>query len=117
MQNQIAAMEQSTSWRVTRPLRRAGSLARKLRGPNLLARIVKRLTRVELLRRLLIPILLRYPALGRRVAVTLVAVKQAAPDPLPADVTHVPDELRGLPVSVRNVLADLQRARNPHTGT
>ena len=117
MQNQIAAMEQSTSWRVTRPLRRAGSLARKLRGPNLLARIVKRLTRVELLRRLLIPILLRYPALGRRVAVTLVAVKQAAPDPLPADVAHVPDELRGLPVSVRNVLADLQRARNPHTGT
>jgi len=117
MQNQIAAMEHSTSWRVTRPLRRAGSLVRKLRGPHLLQRAVKRLTKVELLRRLLIPILLRYPALGRRVAVTLVAVKQAVPDPLPADVAHVPDELRGLPVSVRKVLADLERARPPHTGT
>ena len=117
LQERIGALEGSTSWRITSPLRRAGVLARKLRAPNLLPRIVKRLTRVELLRRLLIPILLRYPALGRRVAVTLVAVKQAAPDPLPQDVAYVPDELRGLPESVRNVLADLQRARNSHTGT
>ena len=113
----IAALESSTSWKVTRPLRKAGGLLATLRRPHLLQRLVKRLTKIELLRRLLIPILLRYPALGRRVAVTLVAVKQAAPDPLPEDVAHVPDELRGLPVSVRNALADLQRARNPHTGT
>lgn len=113
----IAALENSTSWKVTHPLRKAGALLARLRRPHLLQRLVKRLTRIELLRRLLIPILLRYPALGRRVAVTLVAVKQAAPDPLPEDVAHVPDELRGLPVSVRKALADLQRARNPHTGT
>ncbi|EKU83205.1 FkbM family methyltransferase [Massilia timonae] len=117
LQGQIAALENSTSWKITRPLRRAGGLARKLREPHLLQRVVKRLTRVELLRRLLIPILLRFPALGRRVAVTLVAVKQAVPDPLPADVAHVPDELRGLPVSVRTALADLQRARTTHTSS
>jgi len=117
MQERIAALEASSSWRVTAPLRRAGALLHSLRAPHLPQRLIKRVTRIELLRRLLIPILLRFPALGRRVAVTLVAVKQAVPDPLPPDVAPVPDELRGLPASVRAVLADLQRARNPPTGS
>ena len=117
LETRIADLEGSTSWKITRPLRRASDLVRSLREPLLVQRIVKRLTRVEFLRRLLIPILLRHPALNRRVAARLVAVKQAVPDPLPPDVAHVPDELRGLPISVRAVLADLKRARNPHTGS
>jgi FkbM family methyltransferase len=117
LETRIADLEASTSWKITRPLRRASDLVRSLREPLLLKRIVKRLTRVEFLRRLLIPILLRHPALNKRVAASLVAVKQAVPDPLPPDVAHVPDELRGLPISVRGVLADLKRARNPHTGS
>lgn len=112
----IAAMQQSTSWKVTLPLRRAGSLVRKLRQPNRLKRIVTRLTRNEALRRLLIPILLRFPALNRRVAMGLATIKQAPPEPLPPGVDPVPDEIRSLPASVRTVLADLQRARSLHSG-
>lgn len=112
----IAAMQNSTSWRVTLPLRRAGSLARKLRQPNLAKRVVTRLTRNESLRRLLIPILLRFPALNRRVAMGLATIKQVAPEPLPPGVDPVPDELRTLPASVRSVLVDLQRARKLHSG-
>jgi len=112
----IAAMQQSTSWKVTLPLRRAGSLLRKLRQPNRTKRIVTRLTRNEALRRLLIPILLRFPALNRRVAMGLATIKQVAPEPLPPGVDPVPDALRALPASVRTVLTDLQRARNLHSG-
>jgi hypothetical protein len=43
----------------------------------------------------------------------LQAVKGSLPQP--AVNIDVPEELRGLPVSVRNVLTDLQRARK-HTG-
>ena len=57
--------------------------------------------------------LLRHPALNRRVAGMLQAVKGSLPQPVVN--IDVPEELRGLPVSVRNVLADLQRARK-HTG-
>jgi FkbM family methyltransferase len=117
MEAHIVALEHSTSWKVTRPVRSAGSALHALRRPHLLRRTVQRLTRIELLRRLLIPVLLRFPMLGKRVSVQLAAIKQAAPEPLPADVPAVPDELRGLPVSVRTVLTDLQRARNLHTGS
>ena len=85
--------------------------------PHLLRRVVTRLTRIELLRRTIIPVLLRFPWLARRVSVQLATIKQTAPAPLPADVPPVPDELRGLPESVRTVLADLQRARNLPTGS
>jgi len=112
----VAAIHRSTSWRVTLPLRRAGSLARKLRQPNRTKRIVTRLTRNETLRRLLIPILLRFPALNRRVAMGLATIKQVPPEPLPPGVAPVPDELRALPASVRTVLVDLKRARNLHSG-
>ena len=56
--------------------------------------------------------LLRNPALARRVAASLAAIKQQAV-PLPPGAVAVPEELRGLPVSVRAVLADLQRERKP----
>ncbi|MEM8514422.1 FkbM family methyltransferase [Massilia sp. MP_M2] len=117
MEAHLVAIEHSTSWRVTRPLRRAGTMLHGLRRPHLLRRVVTRLTRIELLRRTIIPVLLRFPWLARRVSVQLATIKQTAPAPLPADVPAVPDELRGLPESVRTVLADLQRARNLPTGS
>ena len=112
METSLIAMHASTSWKVTRPLRMAGSVVHALRRPQRMRRIVARLTRMEALRRLLIPVLLRFPALNRRVAASLSAIKQTPPEPLPEGVAPVPDELRGLPASVRAVLADLQRARS-----
>ncbi len=117
MEAHLVAIEHSTSWRITHPVRRAGTMLHGLRRAHLLRRVVTRLTRIELLRRTIIPVLLRFPWLARRVSVQLATIKQTAPAPLPADVPAVPDELRGLPESVRTVLADLQRARNLPTGS
>jgi FkbM family methyltransferase len=116
LEERVIAMESSTSWRITRPLRVVGALVNALRRPGLARRVLTRVTANERLRRLLIPILLRHPALARRVSSSLAAIKQAAPEQAPAGVA-VPEELRGLPVSVRTVLADLQRARSNHTGS
>lgn len=112
----VRAIEASTSWRVTLPLRRVGTLVHKLRRPDRVRRIVQRLTRNESLRRLLIPLLLRFPALNRRVAMSLATIKQPAPEPLPPGVEPVPDDLRAYPASVRKVLVDLQRARHLQSG-
>lgn len=111
IEQQLLATLSSTSWKITRPLRAAGSLAQALRRPHLARRVVNRLTGNERLRRLLIPVLRRYPAVGDRVAASLAAIKLDPPAQAPAGV-DVPEELRGLPVSVRAVLADLERARN-----
>jgi FkbM family methyltransferase len=113
----VIATHASTSWKITRPLRLAGTVVHGLRRPQRTRRIVTRLTPNESLRRLLIPVLLRFPALNRRVQSSLVAIKQLPPEPLPEGVKPVPDELRGLPPSVRKVLGDLQQARRQHTGT
>jgi len=75
--------------------------------------VLTRVTKNQRIRRTLIPFLLRHPALNRRVAGMLQAVKGSLPQPVVN--IDVPEELKGLPVSVRNVLADLQRARK-HTG-
>jgi FkbM family methyltransferase len=109
-QRLLAAMN-STSWKVTQPLRYAGAMVQRVRRPGLARRALNRLTANEQLRRTLIPVLLRYPALGSRVSNMLQAVKLNAPEQAPADVA-VPEELRGLPVSARAVLADLRRARS-----
>ncbi|WP_292040129.1 FkbM family methyltransferase [Massilia sp. UBA6681] len=113
----VIATHASTSWKVTRPLRIAGAIVHGLRRPERTKRIVTRLTRSETLRRLLIPFLLRFPALNRRVQASLSAIKQVPPEPLPEGVKPVPDELRGVPASVRKVMADLQQARRRHTGS
>ncbi|KFC63325.1 FkbM family methyltransferase [Massilia sp. LC238] len=111
MEARLTATYASTSWKITTPLRAAGRVVRALRRPGLARRVVTRVTRNERMRRLLIPVLLRYPALGQKVSSSLAAIKQAAPEPAAPGAAAVPEELKGLPVSVRAVLGDLQRAR------
>jgi FkbM family methyltransferase len=114
LEQQLTAMHNSSSWRLTKPLRVAGRIVRSVRRPGLARRLLAHVTSNERLRRALIPVLLRYPALGKRVSATLSAIKQA---PLQSpELAHVPEEVRGLPASVRAVLADLQRARSKHQG-
>jgi hypothetical protein len=116
MEQELLETRNSLSWKITRPVRSAGALARALRRPGNLRRVLTRVTGNERLRRLIIPLLLRYPALGRRVSASLSAIKQALPTQAPNGI-DVPEELRALPVSVRSVLADLHRARSNQTGT
>jgi FkbM family methyltransferase len=117
LEQRILSFEASTSWRVTRPLRTLGRLTHALRRPNLARRVVLRLTASERLRRLIIPVLLRYPGLRRRVSALLSTIKEPQSAPLPPVLAAVPEELRPLPASVRSVLLDLQRARGNHTGS
>jgi FkbM family methyltransferase len=111
LEQRLIATHRSTSWKVTRPLRVVGSVVHALRRPHLARRIVIRLTANERLRRLLIPALLRHPKLNQRVSSSLAAIKLDPPQQAPAGV-EVPEHLKGLPASVRVVLADLQRARS-----
>ncbi|CAN7217546.1 FkbM family methyltransferase [Massilia sp. LjRoot122] len=115
MEARLTATYASTSWKVTAPLRAVGRVLRALRRPGLARRVVTRVTGNERLRRLLIPILLRYPALGKKVSSSLAVIKQAAPEP-GTPLAAVPEELKGLPVSVRAVLGDLRRARGQQAG-
>jgi FkbM family methyltransferase len=111
LEQRLVATLNSTSWKVTRPLRMAGSLLIRLRRPGLARRVLLRTTRSEGLRRVLIPLLLRYPPLGRRVSAMLQAARHATPLEIAPGI-EVPAELRTLPASVRSVLGDLQKARD-----
>jgi FkbM family methyltransferase len=117
LEQRVKAIEGSTSWRITRPLRASGALARRMVRPGLARKVALRLTASERMRRLVIPVLLRFPGLRRRVSAVLAAVKEPHAAPLPPALAAVPEELRALPVSVRSVLADLQRARRNNTGS
>ena len=117
MEARLTATYASTSWKITAPLRAAGRVVRALRRPGLARRVVTRVTKNERMRRLLIPVLLRYPALGQKVSTSLAAIKQAVPEPAAHAAAAVPEELKGLPVSVRTVLGDLQRARGSQAGS
>lgn len=100
----------STSWKVTRPLRAAGSLVLALRRPGLARRVVNRITANERVRRAVIPVLRRHPAINERVSASIASIKLDPPQQATFGV-EVPEELKGLPQSARTVLADLQRAR------
>lgn len=110
LEERLLATLASTSWKLTRPVRALGAVVVTLRQPKLARRVVNRLTANERLRRLLIPVLRRHPAIGERVSAKIAAVKLDLPQQAPAGV-DIPEELKGLPVSVRKVLADLQRAQ------
>ncbi|MBZ2209316.1 FkbM family methyltransferase [Massilia soli] len=109
LEQRLLATLNSTSWRITRPLRMAGTLVQRLRAvpykahaAGFVRRILTRLTRNERVRRLFIPLLLRFPAQATKVSRTINAIKQGP--------SHAP----ALPASAQKVLADLQRARrNP----
>jgi FkbM family methyltransferase len=116
LEAQLVAIRHSASWRMLAPLRALGRLAQALRPQGLARRVLGRVTTNERLRRILIPVLLRYPALAKRVSASLAAIRQARANQSPA-AAAVPDHLRALPASVRSVLADLQRARSNHTGS
>jgi FkbM family methyltransferase len=115
LEEQLTAMHNSTSWRITRPIRGIGRVVQWLRRPGLARRLLTRVTSNERLRRALIPIMLRYPALGKRVSAALSAIKHAPA--VSPELAHIPEEMRGLPASVRAVLVDLKRARSKHQGS
>lgn len=122
METRLVAMLNSTSWRITAPLR---FITR--RGPNSMANIARRkakgaarralrwLTSRESLRRHLLPLVMRSPALQAYVNRTLAAAKQATADGA-APGAAVPYSLRELPQSARDALAELRRAyeQNKH---
>ena len=101
---------------VTRPLRLAGSAMHALRRPNLMRRIVNHITANERVRRAIIPVLRRHPAINERVSASIATIKLDPPQQAPAGI-DVPEELKGLPLSARAVLADLQRARSNQQAT
>jgi FkbM family methyltransferase len=124
LEQRLVATHASTSWRITEPLRRAGALVRRVRGGSaraLLGRAVRKFTASERMRRLLIPVMLRFPGLGRRVTSMLATIKQATPAPstaaaLAPDIPEMPAEIKALPQSARRVAEDLQRALHPNRG-
>jgi len=113
LEQRLLATLASTSWRVTQPLRDAGAFVQRLRRPGLVRRaLIHTLAGMgasERMRRIVIPLLLRHPALGRRVS-GLLQVLRPAP-PLAAATAEVPEDLRDLPASVRAVLLDLRRSQ------
>lgn len=111
LEQRLVATHRSTSWRVTAPLRAGGSIVRAARDGSLLRKVVTRLTANERMRRLLIPVMLRYPSLGQKVSQTVAEIKQVVP-PAPQEVPELPEEIRALPVSARRVLADLQHGHS-----
>jgi len=108
LDQRLQATLASTSWKVTAPLRKAGAIVHSLRRPDLARRLATRLSSNERVRRTVIPVLRSHPALGEKVSAAIAAIKL---DAAPPDGVIVPEELKGLPLSARAVLADLRRAR------
>lgn len=120
VEQRLLAMLASTSWRITAPLR---FIMR--RGPNSMAGIARRkakgaarrtlrwVTSREALRRTVLPLVMRSPALQAWVGRTLTAAKQATADGA-APASAVPYALRELPQSARDALAQLRQAYAPH---
>lgn len=115
LEQRLLATRSSTSWRVTAPLRLAGSVPRRVTqaGPALralLRRAALRASASQQLRRIILPLLLRFPGRLAQVTQMLAAIRQSAP-PVAASAAGIPEQLRAMPAKARRVLADLERAR------
>lgn len=120
LETRLVATLNSTSWRITAPLRfiarkgehsPAAIARRKARGAA--RRSLRWLTTRESLRRAVLPLVMRSPKLQALVAQTLAAAKQAtAPEGTAASA--VPAALRELPQSAREALEELRRAYEPN---
>lgn len=118
LEQRLLGIHASSSWRFTEPLRQMGALGRRhapalyrARARALLRRAVLHATASEPVRRVCLPILLRFPTQAARVAALLRAIRQVQPDSIPVGA-DLPDEQRAMPPRARRVLADLQRARH-----
>jgi FkbM family methyltransferase len=121
IEQRLTEIHSSRSWRLTRPLRAAARVPRMLRAlrpadialflRQRLLRLVRRLTANERVRRLVIPLMIRFPALDAKVAQALVTIKQVAPEAMTqAAPAAVPEELQHMPAEARAVLADIERS-------
>ncbi|MCD2515286.1 FkbM family methyltransferase [Massilia sp. G4R7] len=120
LETRLVATLNSTSWRITAPLRfiarrgehsPAAIARRKAKGAA--RRALKWLTTREALRRALLPLIMRSPRLQALVAQTLAAAKQATAPEGAAAGPAVPAALRELPQSARDALEQLRRAYEP----
>lgn len=126
LEQRLVATHRSTSWRVTAPLRYTGTLLRKVRttpARALLRKGTVAITSSERMRRLLIPLMLRFPGFGRRVTSVLTVLKKEPAIPVPStaaalapEIPELPAEIKALPESARRVVADLQQALRPNHG-
>ncbi len=118
LQQQLTAHQASFSWRITRPLRWLARQTRQhfvinplpLRAWRMVKRTLVWLARQEPMRRTLLPLIGRFPRLKALMQQQLAQIRQdPTPLPLSANEAALPDALRELPVSARNVFADLTR--------
>ena len=130
LEQRLLATLNSTSWRVTWPLRKVGAVVRRAgavpvraKTKGLMRRAAVRITGSERMRRLLIPVTLRFPGLGRHLNKAMNAIKQE-PAVVPAnaaalapDIPELPAEIKALPASARRVMADLQRVLSVNDGS
>jgi FkbM family methyltransferase len=131
LEQRLLAIQGSWRWRLARPVELAGAARRKLkRGARRAAqRLVERLKTHEGARRLLLPLIKRFPDQAGRVLHTVspkappppylpeAALQMAAVESSAEPILLLPaDQLAALPPSVRQMLADLNHAvRHSHS--